>query len=67
MAAARRPVPSARKLAAVASLFDHLCEANAVSHNPVRGVKRPKAEGSEGKILAVIRNDSRLLVQDPCA
>ena len=26
-----------RKLAAVASLFDHLCEANAVSHNPMRG------------------------------
>jgi integrase/recombinase XerD len=36
-------------LAAVASLFDHLCEVNAVSHNPVRGVKRPKAEGNEGK------------------
>ena len=33
-----------RKLAAVASLFDHLCEVNAVSHNPVRGVKRPKAD-----------------------
>jgi hypothetical protein len=28
----------------VASLFDHLCGVNAVSHNPVRGVKRPKAE-----------------------
>ena len=38
-----------RKLAAVASLFDHLCEANAVTHNPVRGVKRPKAETNEGK------------------
>jgi site-specific recombinase XerC len=37
-----------RKLAAVAALFDHLCEVNAVSHNPVRGVKRPKAEGNEG-------------------
>ena len=38
-----------RKLAAVASLFDHLCEANAVSHNPVHGVKRPKADNNEGK------------------
>ena len=42
-----------RKLAAVASLFDHLCEVNAVSHNPVRGVKRPKAEGNEGKTPAL--------------
>jgi integrase/recombinase XerD len=44
-----------RKLAAVASLFDHLCEVNAVSHNPVRGVKRPKAEGNEGKTPALSR------------
>jgi hypothetical protein len=36
-----------RKLAAVASLFDHLCEVNAVSHNPVRGVKRPKVDQNE--------------------
>ena len=33
----------------VASPFDHLCEVNAVAHNPVRGVKRPKAETNEGK------------------
>src|SRR5437764_10581222 len=38
-----------RKLAAVASLFDHLCEANAVGHNPVRGVKRPRSDANEGK------------------
>src|SRR5690349_19120315 len=47
-----------RKLAAVASLFDHLCEVNAVSHNPVRGVKRPKAEGNEGKTPALSRRPS---------
>src|SRR5918911_2776216 len=44
-----------RKLAAVASLFDHLCEVNAVSHNPVRGVKRPKADNNEGKMPALSR------------
>jgi len=44
-----------RKLAAVVSLFDHLCEVNAVSHNPVRGVKRPKADMNEGKTLALSR------------
>ncbi|MEO6431712.1 MAG: site-specific integrase, partial [Nitrosospira sp.] len=26
-----------RKLAALASLFEHLCESNAVTHNPVKG------------------------------
>jgi hypothetical protein len=41
---AKSPAPTG-----IASLFDHLCEVNAVSHNPVRGVKRPKAEGNEGK------------------
>src|SRR5687768_10682431 len=30
-----------RKLAALSSLFEHLCENNAVTHNPVKGVKRP--------------------------
>jgi integrase/recombinase XerD len=33
-----------RKLAALSSLFEHLCDANAVTHNPVKGVKRPKVE-----------------------
>jgi integrase/recombinase XerD len=27
-----------RKLSAVSDLFDHLCDANAISHNPVNGV-----------------------------
>jgi len=31
-----------RKLAALSSIFEHPCEANAVTHNPVKGVKRPK-------------------------
>jgi integrase/recombinase XerD len=30
-----------RKLVALSSFFDHLCDANAVTHNPV---KRPKVE-----------------------
>lgn len=38
-----------RKLSAVASLFDHLCESNAVAHNPVNGVKRPNQGANEGK------------------
>jgi hypothetical protein len=33
------------RLAALLSLFEYLCDKNAVSHNPVKGVKRP--EGRE--------------------
>jgi hypothetical protein len=35
--------------AALSSLFEYLCKKNAVSHHPVKGVKRPKAERGEGK------------------
>jgi integrase len=42
-----------RKLAALSSLFEHLCDANAVTHNPVKGVKRPKVESYEGKTPAL--------------
>lgn len=34
-------------------MFDYLCEANAVMHNSVRGVKRPKADTAEGKTPAI--------------
>ena len=54
-----------RKLAAVASFFDHLCEVNAVSHNPVRGVKRPKAENNEGKTPALGDGQARALLDAP--
>ena len=30
------------RLASLASLFEYLCEKNAVTHNPVKGVERPK-------------------------
>lgn len=43
-----------RKLAALASLYDHLLDSNAVSvGNPVHGVKRPKIETNEGKTPAL--------------
>lgn len=47
------PATIRRKLAALSSLFEPLCEANAVTHNPVRGVKRSKAEMNEGKTPAI--------------
>ena len=41
------------RLAALSSLFEYLCEKNAVSHNLVKGVKRPRAETGEGKTQAL--------------
>ena len=56
-----------RKLAALASLYDYLCESNAVAHNPVKGVKRPKAETSEGKTPALGDAQARALLDAPPA
>ena len=42
-----------RKLSALSSLFDQLCEANAVTDNPVHGVKRPPEGANEGKTPAL--------------
>jgi len=36
-----------RKLSALSSLFDYLCERNAVAGNPVDGVKRPTTNNNE--------------------
>ena len=56
-----------RKLAALASLYDYLCEANAVTHNPVRGVKRPRVETNEGKTPALGDAQARALLDAPPA
>ncbi len=37
-----------RKLAALSSLYAYLCDRNAVLHNPVLGVKRPRSMNREG-------------------
>lgn len=55
-----------RKLAALASLFDHLLENNAVAGgNPVHGVKRPKVESNEGKTPALGDNQAKSLLTAP--
>jgi len=53
------------RLAALSSLFEYLCEQNAVSHNPVKGVKRPKAESGEGKTAAIGNRQARELLSAP--
>jgi integrase/recombinase XerD len=42
-----------RKLSALSSLFDYLCEHNAAVGNPVDGVRRPMANGNEGNTPAI--------------
>lgn len=54
-----------RKLAALSSLFDYLCEANAVTGNPVQGVKRPKMDSTEGKTPAIGDHQARSLLEAP--
>ncbi len=60
------PASIRRKLSALASLFDHLCECNAVADNPVRGVKRPPVEAAgEGKTPALSDAEARALLDAP--
>jgi integrase/recombinase XerD len=56
-----------RKLAALSSLFESLCEANAIQGNPVDGVKRPKNESTEGKTPAIADHQARALLAAPDA
>jgi integrase/recombinase XerD len=51
--------------AALSSLFEYLCEKNAVTHNPVKGVKRPRAESGEGKTPALGDHQARDLLVAP--
>ena len=54
-----------RKLAALASLYEYLCDTNAVTHNPVKGVKRPKVDSYEGKTPALGDSQVRQLLEAP--
>lgn len=53
------------RLAALTSLFDYLCEKNAVTHNPVKGVKRPKNDSLEGRTPALGDHQARKLLDAP--
>jgi integrase/recombinase XerD len=54
-----------RKLAALSSLFQYLCERNAVSVNPVKGVARPKVDSYVGKTPALSDAQARRLLEAP--
>jgi site-specific recombinase XerD len=64
---ALQPATIRRKLSALASLFDYLCEKNAIATNPVDGVKRPKADMNEGKTPAISDGQARVLLAAPPA
>ena len=53
------------RLAALSSLFEHLYNANTVTHNPVKGVKRPAVESYEGKTPALGDHQARQLLDAP--
>jgi len=53
------------RLASLASLFEYLCEKNAVTHNTVKGVERPKTESGEGKTPALGNHQARKLLAAP--
>jgi integrase/recombinase XerD len=53
------------RLASLASLFEYLCDKNAVTHNPVKGVERPKTESGEGKTPAIGDHQARELLDAP--
>ncbi len=53
------------RLAALSSLFEYLCDKNAVTHNPVKGIKRPSVEGYQGKTPAIGDHQARGLLESP--
>jgi site-specific recombinase XerC len=55
------------RLASLASLFEYLCEMNAVTHNPLKGVERPRSETGEGKTPALGDHQVRELLDAPTA
>ena len=61
------PATIRRKLSALSDLFDYLCEADAVSHNPVKGVERPKGGANEGKTPVLSDAQAKRLLQTPDA
>ena len=53
------------RLTALSSLYNYLCDKNAVAHNPCKGVKRPVVAGSVGKTPAISDRQARGLLAAP--
>jgi site-specific recombinase XerD len=61
------PATVRRKLSALSDHFDHLCESNSITHNPVKGVARPKEGANEGKTPALSDAQAKRLLDAPLA
>jgi len=61
----RSPATLRRKLAALSSMFNYLCEKNAVDLNPTQGVQRMKEDTYEGKTPALSDDQARRLLDAP--
>jgi len=59
------PATVRRKLSALADLYNYLCDRNAVPHNPVNGVERPKEGANEGKTPALSDAQASALLDAP--
>ena len=59
------PATIRRKLSALSDLFNHLCEANAITHNPVHGCERPGEGANEGKTPAISDTGARMILSAP--
>jgi len=59
------PTTIRRRLSAISSLYDCLCNQNAVETNPVAGVKRPAADNNEGKTPALSDEQAKQLLLAP--
>jgi integrase len=53
------------RLAALSSLFEYLGDKNAVTHNPVKDIKRPSGEDYQGKMPAIGDHQARGLLEAP--
>ena len=56
-----------RKLSALSSLYQYLCDQNAVAANPVLGVKRPRSQNRHGKTPALANPEAEILLEMPPA
>ena len=54
-----------RKLAALSSLYNYLCNRHAVLHNPVLGVRRPPSMNREGATPALGDDQALRLLEAP--
>lgn len=63
--ASQSPSTIRAKLSALSSLFEYLSDQNAVTHNPVKGVKRPNEGNNEGKTPAISDEQARRLLNAP--